>query len=316
MGIAAACALFGLGLFLTIKGGDYFIDASAWIAEAFGIPKVIVGATVVSLATTLPEIIVSVLAALSGRAEIAVGNAVGSVTANTALIFALCAVLSPFALRRREYAVKGVLMVLAIGTLFACSRGGSLGPLGVAALLVIFVVFLVDTLRQARSAQRDSESPRPERRVIARKLLDFLLGTVGIVAGARLLVDNGALLAARLGVPEGVIAVTIIAVGTSLPELVTAIAAIVKKQGALSVGNILGSNIIDTTLIVPLCGLLTGQAMPLSQQSLRIDLPFCLLAALVAVVPMLGSAKTTKGQGFFLLAVYGAYLAALLSMVV
>lgn len=310
MGLFILCLLFALGLILIIKGGDYFVDAASWIAEVSGIPKVIVGATVVSLATTLPEVIVSVIAALSGSADIAVGNAVGSVTANLGLAFGLCALLAPFAFRREEYAVKGILLVLAVSALFFFSFSGSLSLPGVALLFCVFIAFLAENIYSAKAASGQSaeERPRPARRVILRKGLDFVIGIAGIVAGAQLLVRNGSRLALSLGIPESVVAVTIVAVGTSLPELVTCVASIVKRQGALSVGNILGASIIDTTLIVPLCGFLTGQALPITGQGLGLDLPACLIIALAAALPLLFSAKTSKRQGVSLLALYGVYV--------
>ncbi len=292
------------------------MDASTWIAEAFGIPKAIVGATMVSLATALPEIIVSLVAAASGRWAMAVGNAIGSVTANTGLIFGLLSVLAPLSVRRKEYAAKGALMVLAVAGLLAFSWGGSLHPLGAVALLVFFAAFLYENGRHMKAIRQGGVRALPSKGQAARKALDFLLGVIGIVGGARLLVDHGAMLAVRFGIPEGMVAVTIIALGTCLPELVTAVAAIKKGQAALSVGNILGANIIDMTLIVPLSGLVAGQAMPLPVQSLALDLPFCLALALAAILPLLLFAKTTKRQGLILLAAYGAYLMILCSMMI
>ncbi len=290
------------------------MDASAWIAEAFGIPKAVVGATVVSLATALPEIIVSLVAAASGRWSMAVGNAVGSVTANTGLIFGMLAVLAPLSIRRREYALKGLLMVLATAGLWGFAWKGTLHPVGVAVLMLLFVVFLYENGKLVRAVRRGEERVRPKKGQAARKATDFLLGVIGIVGGARLLVDDGALLAARFGVPEGVVAVTVVALGTCLPELVTAVAAIAKGQAALSVGNILGANIIDMTLIVPLSGLAAGRALPLSGQSLGLDLPFCLFLALMAVLPLLLFAKTTKRQGILILAAYSVYIVVLCSI--
>ena len=135
-----------------------------------------------------------------------------------------------------------------------------------------------------------------------------MLGTAGIVVGARLLVDNGQILAIRLGIPEAVVGVTLIAIGTSLPELVTTITAVSKKHGALSVGNIIGANIIDTTLIVPLCGFVSGEALPAAAQSIILDMPVCLLTAAIAIIPMLICKKLMRWQGVALLSVYAAYL--------
>ena len=306
-------ALFLLGLACIIKGGDLFVDAAAWIAEVSGIPKVIVGATVVSLATTLPEVLVSLMAAFAGKTDMAVGNAVGSVTANSGLILGLSIVLAPFAVRRKDYAVKGGLMLAAVAALMLFSKSGQLTAGGSAVLLGIFALFLWENVSSARRSGPLSPAAAPNRREIGGNTVKFLLGTAGIVIGAHLLVDNGSLLAAALGVPESVIGVTVIAVGTSLPELVTAITAVVKKQGALSAGNILGANIIDTTLILPLCSLTSGQALPISLQGVMLDIPACLLISLLAIVPTLLRRRFSRLQGAAMLALYGSYVAVVVS---
>lgn len=139
-------------------------------------------------------------------------------------------------------------------------------------------------------------------------LIKFVVGAIGIVVGARLLVDNGSLLAAYVGVSERVIGVTLVAVGTSLPELVTTVTAVMKKQSSLSLGNILGANILDLTLILPLSALVSGQALPVTLAAAKIDLPVCLLVGLIAVVPALIASKFKRYQGVALIAVYICYV--------
>lgn len=308
MELTIAVALFALGVLLIIKGGDYFVDAAAWIAEVSGIPKVIVGATVVSLATTLPEIIVSLMAAFQGKADMAIGNAVGSVTANAGLILGVSLLFAPLVIRRKDYALKGLLMLGAVGTLAIFSRTGSLSAVGSVLLFAIFVVFIIENVRSAKLNAAPARAERPGKKEIRTNVLKFLAGTAGIVIGADLLVDNGSIIATRLGVPEGIIAVTMVAIGTSLPELVTAVTALVKKEGSLSAGNIIGANIIDTTLILPLCRLASGGALPFSAQSLALDIPFCLVIASIAILPTLIQSKFARWQGGCMLAVYIAYL--------
>ena len=300
--------LFIVGLVCIVKGGDWFVDAAAWIAEISGIPKVIVGATVVSLATTLPEIIVSLLAAFQGKADMAIGNAVGSVTANTGLILGMSIFFAPLVLKRRDYLAKALLMVAAVAALTVFTRSGSLSGLGIVVLVAIFAAFMFENIQSAVKVSEHHPRERPVAGEVRRNVLKFIGGTAGIVVGAQLLVDNGSLLAEKLGVPEGIISVTFIAVGTSLPELVTAITSLVKKQGSLSAGNIIGANIIDTTLILPLCGWLSGEALPLSAQSMSLDLPACLLIVAVGMIPMLIKSKFMRWQGAALLALYGGYL--------
>ena len=290
-----SAALFLVGVVLIVKGGDAFVDAAGWMAEVSGIPPFIVGATVVSLATTLPEMLVSVIAAVDGQVDMATGNAIGSVTANTGLILAIAVIAMAGEAKRREYLAKSLLLVAGIAVLLISARGGSLPAAGSLLLGGIFVLFLAENIHSARTAVAGAvQTARPTAtpRILAGKLALFGLGAAGIVAGAQLLVKSGSALAALLGVPEGVIAVTIVAVGTSLPELVTTLTAILKKQASLSAGNILGANIIDTALILPLCSLASGRELPISPQCLGLDLPFCL-----AVFPLAGLGRPGGVRG-------------------
>ena len=313
MQLAIVIALFLLGVVLIIKGGDLFVDAASWMAEASGIPKLIVGATVVSLATTLPEQLVSIMAAVQGKADMAVGNAVGSVTANIGLILAVSVLCIPAVIRRGDYLVKAVLMLGSAVLLLVCGGAGRLEPVIAAVLLAVFAAFLVENVASARRAMaaESAQAVRPpaDRRTIAANVLKFALGTAGIVWGADLLVDNGSELARVIGISERVIGVTIVAVGTSLPEFITTITAIVKKQSSLSVGNILGANIIDLTLILPLSALVSGQTLPITQGFARFDLPVCVLVGCIALLPALAAERFRRWQGVALLGIYGAYLA-------
>lgn len=321
MEIALAIVLFIIGIVLIVKGGDYFVDASSWIAEVSGVPKLIVGATIVSLATTLPEMLVSVMAAVQAReaesasmVEMSIGNAVGSVTANIGLIMAISLLCMPAVIKRKDYLLKSILMILATGILVV---GGFFGritlPISLL-LIVIFLIFIVENVKSAllsmkrEGEQAEKKKDKPAKKEVLINLIKFAVGAIGIVVGARLLVDNGSLLAAYAGVSERVIGVTLVAVGTSLPELVTTVTAVIKKQSSLSLGNILGANILDLTLILPLSALVSGQALPVTAAAARVDLPACLLVGLIAVVPALIASKFKRYQGAVLLAVYVCYV--------
>lgn len=313
MELAVIIFLFLVGIVFIVKGGDYFVDAASWMAEVSGIPKLIIGATVVSLATTLPEMLVSVMAAARGSVDMAIGNAVGSVTANVGLIMAISLICMPAVIRRGDYLMKSALMLAAAGLIVVSGAAGETGTAVSAALMAVFFLFLWENVSSARKAMKVSGEDNGRKKISGRKevtanLLKFAVGAVGIVWGADLLVDNGSALASMIGIPERVIGVTIIAVGTSLPELITTITAIVKKQSSLSVGNILGANIIDLTLILPLSSLVSGKALPIAETSARLDLPACLLVGCIAVIPAMIREKFQKWQGMLLLAVYAAYL--------
>ena len=314
MSLFVTILLFLLGLALIIKGGDWFVDAATWIAEASGMPKFIIGATVVSLATTLPEMIVSSMAAAEGSTDMAIGNAIGSVTANTGLIMAISVFFMPIVISRKTFAPKGFLMVASVLALWLLCFNGSLNILESCIVLLFFIAFIYENIHSAKQVAGSDEKAEVDKSkpAVIKNLLMFVVGTAALVVGSRLLIDNGTTLATLLGVSERVIAVTMVAVGTSLPELVTAITAIVKKQPTMTVGNILGANIIDVTVILPLCAFISGGSLQIAAQSLTqtryLDMPVCLLETAVAVIPTLLFRKFHKLQAVLMLAIYIAYL--------
>lgn len=313
MDLLITVLLFAVGIVFVVKGGDFFVDAASWIAEVSGIPKLIIGATIVSVATTLPEMLVSVMAALQGKVDMSIGNAVGSVTANIGLIMALALIFMPGVIKRKDYLIKSVLMLSAALLIVLCGLTGSISILFSVLLMVIFVIFLVENITSAKRTMAEEKNEEKDeslkdKKTIIINIIKFVVGTIGIVWGADLLVDNGSELARIIGISERIIGVTLVAVGTSLPELITTITAITKKQSALSVGNILGANIMDLTLIMPLSALISGQALPVAATSAMIDLPACMLVGLIAIVPAMVRSKFSRWQGFTLLGVYAAYV--------
>ena len=301
--------LFIVGIVLIVKGGDYFVDAASWIAEVSKIPKLIIGATIVSIATTLPELLVSIMAAVQGKTDMAVGNAVGSVTANVGLILAIALIFMAGPIKRKDYLLKSILMLLASLIIACCGFVGEVNIILSIVLILIFVTFMVDNVISAKkSVSLEDDTPvKKDKKTVIINVLKFVFGAGAIVWGADLLVDNGSEIARWVGVSERIIGVTIVAVGTSLPELVTTITAIAKKQSALSAGNIIGANVIDLTLIMPLCALVSGMALPIASTAV-IDLVSCLVVGTLALVPALIMKKFSKWQGYALLGVYIAYV--------
>lgn len=306
--IAVAAVIFVVGLVLTIKGGDWFVDSASWFAEATGIPKFVVGATIVAFATTLPEMLVSVRAAMNGSAQLAIGNAVGSVTANTTLIMGVSLVAMAGVVNRKEFSLKGGLFLAAVVGLTLLSISGSLPVWSAGILWAIFIVFMVSNVIEGKKGAQNDEIDAHEKKAIPKKLLFFILGTASIVLGAEFLVSSGKTIATGIGISETIIGFTVIALGTSLPELVTTLTAIRKKENSLSVGNVIGANIIDTTLILPLCAVINGQALPVETINLVFDFPVCIAACAIAIIPTIIQGKFKKWQGFALLAVYVLYM--------
>jgi cation:H+ antiporter len=209
---------------------------------------------------------------------------------------------------RRDYLRPCLLLIAASALLWIGSVTGSLKIWASLLLAVIFVVFMSQNVRQARTHMESADREPVEKGQTGKNILLFLVGAAGIVLGSECLVNGGSAIAAALGVPERVIAVTMVAIGTSLPELVTTLTSIRKKESSLSVGNIIGANIIDLTLILPICSLVSGKELPVAAASIRYDLPACLLVTLVALVPMLWKEKASKAQGILLLVIYAVYL--------
>ena len=306
--LAVAAVVFIVGLLLTIKGGDWFVDSASWFAEATGIPKFVVGATVVSFATTLPELLVSVRAAMNGSAQLAIGNAVGSVTANTTLIMGVSLVAMAGVVSRKEFSLKGGLLLAAVVGLTVLSFGNYLPVWSAFVLWAIFLVFMISNVIEGKKSASLEKSEAFEKKEIPSRILFFVLGTASIIFGAEFLVSSGKTIATGLGISEAIIGFTVIALGTSLPELVTTLTAIRKKENSLSVGNIIGANIIDTTLILPLCAVINGQPLPVEKINLIFDFPVCIAACAVAIVPTIIQGKFKKWQGYALLTIYALYM--------
>ena len=307
--LAVAAGIFLVGLMLTIKGGDWFVDSASWFAEATGIPKFVVGATVVSFATTLPELLVSVRAAMNGSAQLAIGNAVGSVTANTTLIMGVSLVAIAGVISRKEFSLKGGLLLAAVVGLTVLSLSGALPVWSAYILWAIFLIFMISNLIEGKKgASATEKADTYDKKEIPSKVLFFVLGTASIIFGAEFLVSSGKTIASGIGISETIIGFTVIALGTSLPELVTTLTAIRKKENSLSVGNIIGANIIDTTLILPLCAVINGQALPVDRVNLVFDFPVCIAACAVAIIPTVIQGKFKKWQGYALLGIYALYM--------
>lgn len=311
-----------IGLVLIIKGGDYFVDGASWLAEVSGIPKFIVGATIVSIATTLPEIVVSLISA-KAEPDMAIGNAVGSVVFNSGVIMAIALITSPFIIKRKDYAFKGILLTTVIALLTAfCFIGvnstpitfettATFGYVGAVVLLILFVVFIVENVMSAKknaSEQKEEDKIVATKKTIILNLVKLIVGAGGIAAGAILLKDNAVKLATLAGISQAVIGVTILAIGTSLPELVTMIIAVKKGEASLSIGNIIGANTIDLAIILPLSAFIAGgNGLFVSNIHLLLTMPVTLLVIAIAIIPTLIFKKFSRWQGVLMFSIYLAY---------
>ena len=310
--------LFIVGLLFLIKGGDWFVDGASSMARRFHLPELLIGATVVSIGTTLPEVMVSTMSALSGHGEIAYGNAIGSVICNAALIAAITIAVRPGRVdpKTLKTPVAFFFAAAAIYCIAAYVFGRFTRVMGII-MLAMFVAYMAANVLQMKNttAGEQEASEEEEEMPLAKTLILLVLGAVLIAVGANLLVDNGTLIAQALGVPESVIALTFVALGTSLPELVTAITSLVKGHSDLSLGNIVGANVFNLVLVSGMSITLAPFTIPQSatlfgiNSSLVLDLPVMLAVMLILTVPALVKGKLNRAQGILLLAIYAAFCA-------
>lgn len=308
---------FALGLVLLIKGGDWFVDGATGIARRFRLPDIIVGATVVSIGTTLPEVMVSTTGALLGQGAMAYGNAIGSIICNTALIAAISVTCNPgpVNVKTMKMPVFFFFTSAAVYCLAAYGLGTFPRWLGII-MLAIFVVYLIANVRQGlrypEETAEEAESAKASRS-LAMELVLLVIGAALIAYGANLLVEHGTIIAQKLGVPETVIALTFVALGTSLPELITTITSLKKGHASLGIGNVIGANVFNLVLVsgmavtiapfdVPVGKLLLGR-----NASLVLDIPLMLLVMLLLTVPALTKKRLSRWQGITLLCIYTAF---------
>lgn len=335
--------MFIVGLVLLIKGGDWFVDGATGIARRFKLPEILIGATVVSIGTTLPEVMVSAQGAIQGSGAMAYGNAIGSIICNTSLIAAITIAIRPGRAERKS-------MIIPVGFFFAAAAfyvtiayttGNFSRWVGIVLLSTFALYMVVTVLHMKRSPvteileevhEESDESSTDEysslslgkkilahlsgkKNTVAREIILLVIGAAVIALGANLLVNNGTVIAEKVGVPESVIALTFVALGTSLPELVTAITSLVKGHGSLSLGNIIGANLFNLVLVSGVAVTISPFPIPSVSQiggmnaSLIIDLPVMLGVMLIMTVPALIRQKLSRVQGILLLCIYTAFCA-------
>ena len=306
--------LFIVGLLFLIKGGDWFVDGASALARRFHLPELLIGATVVSIGTTLPEVMVSTMSALSGHGEIAYGNAIGSVICNAALIAAITIAVRPGKVDPKTLKMP-VLFFFAAAAIYCVAAygfGKFTRPMGFI-MLAMFVAYIAANIHQMKNAPAEEHEEEEETMPLPRMLMLLVLGAVLIAMGANLLVDNGTLIAQALGVPESVIALTFVALGTSLPELVTAITSLAKGHGALSLGNVIGANVFNLVLVSGVSATVAPFTIPQNSllfghnASLVLEFPVMFAVMLLLTLPALFKGKLSRPQGIALLCIYAAF---------
>ena len=316
--------LLAFGFILLIKGGDWFVDAATGIAKRFHLPELLIGATVVSIGTTLPEVMTSAIGAVSGSSAVAYGNAIGSIICNTSLIAAITIAIKP-AKAEKKSLIFPVCFFFGAAAFYALNAYifgkfdlwmGIILLCGFVAYMIINVINMKKNPEEAEQEDEALDCELPEKESSLGLIKDIgmlILASAVIAAGADLLVTNATSIAKMLNVPETIISLTIVALGTSLPELVTAITSLMKGHGALSLGNIIGANIFNLVLVsgtaitinpfkVPAEATFLGQ-----NASFVFDIPLVFLVMGIMTIPTIITGKLRRWQGISLLCIYAAY---------
>ncbi|MDO4276535.1 MAG: sodium:calcium antiporter [Eubacteriales bacterium] len=306
--------MFCLGLFFLVFGSNLFVDSAVKAAAHFRLPEVVIGATVLSFGTTLPEMLFSSAAVMHGVTDMALGNAFGSIICNTGFIAGIMLILAPSALNRDNIKNlrSGYLWLLFSCGVFLLSGVLFGGIPRFVSLLLLFICFFY--VKEALS-EKNRFSPEhvegaslsaPVPPFTAGDFIQLILEAVLLYIGAEFLIKYGQRLARAMGWPEVLISVTFVALGTSLPELITAITSVKKKHTALSLGNIIGASILNLVLVCGISGLI--QPLPFHGNVMPVDFPFILALTGILCLPSILARKAMRWQGFLLLFGYGAYL--------
>ena len=317
--------MLAAGLALLIVGADVLVRGAARLATAFGVPALVVGLTVVAFGTSAPETLVSIQAALQAQPEIALGNVVGSNIFNVLFILGISALITPLAVSRGLVRRDVPIMIAASGLVILLGLNGRLGRfegLFMVALLVVYTGSLVrGASRQQRSARADARTAaleagkpvdatrRPTARLVAGNILLILLGLGMLGLGADWLVDGAVRIATALGLSELVIGLTIVAAGTSLPEVAASVAASLRGERDIAVGNIVGSNIFNVLLVLGAAAVVSPAGLRIPPAALTFDLPVMTAVAVACLPVFFTDMEIARWEGAVFLGYYVAYTA-------
>lgn len=310
-----------IGLALILAGANFLTDGSTALAQRFRVPEFIIGLTIVAVGTSTPELVVSVLSAIAGKSDVAIGNVVGSNIFNVFLILGLCALIRPLPLTagniRRDIpfgvATSLLLLVLAMDSWFKAGAVDRIGRLDGILMLVIYLLLMTYTIRATgRTAPADSpaDGSQPQKRPMAGWLMAVMIigGLAGLIFGGELFLDSATALARRMGISESVIAITLVAGGTSLPELASSVVSLIKGKSDMALGNVIGSNIANILLILGLSATIN----PLTMGGITlVDLLVVLLSAVLLFLAAFTFRRRAvdRWEGVLFLVIYAAYIA-------
>lgn len=312
-----ACISLILGFLLLVKGADYFVSGASSAAKRLRIPAFVIGLTVVAFGTSAPELAVSVTAALKKSNDIAVGNVVGSNIFNLLVVLGCSAAICPLAVKRNvirsDYPISIfaalLLGILSMDTIFGWAAT-TIGRVDGIILLLAFVGFMILTVRSAKKERREqrNDPSDPEDSMcfpLGKSLILLCLGLAGVIIGADLSVNGAKEIARMLGLSEAIIGLTIIAFGTSLPELVTSIVAAKRGESEIAIGNVIGSNIFNILLILGVSATICPMTV---SNSYVYDIAILLVVSVLAFIPIARTRRVSRAQGCSMIAVYMLYM--------
>lgn len=300
--------VFIIGLLMIIKGGDIFLSGAMGVAKLTRISTSIIGATIVSIATTLPELFVSTIASYEGLEDIAIGNALGSYICNIAFIIGLSAVIKPIKIKD-SFNAKGIMMISFLIIFYILAMDGIVTKTeGIILLSLIIFFFWINTIEHKKDSGNNKIRLILNQKEIFKNTVYFIIGGIFVITGSHLLLDSSVKIATYLRIPQNIISLTFLAIGTSLPELVTAITAIIKKEQSISVGNILGANIYNLTMIMGLSAIISDNGISIFKQTLTLDISMAFIVTLIFVGAGILKKEISRFTGFILLAIYIIFL--------
>lgn len=308
MEIFIAVILLVAGFALLIKGADWFVDGAAGIAARFGIPQLVIGLTIVAMGTSAPEAAVSITAAKAGNAGITIGNVLGSNIMNILVILGVTSVITTIAVQKSTIRYEIPFMLIIMFLLMWLGQTGNEIVLWEGIVLwLLFIIYLTYLFIMAKKGQTEEEEDKP--RALWLQIAMLLAGVAGIIVGSDLTVDNASKIATALGMDDRLIGLTIVAFGTSLPELVTSITAAKKGKADIAIGNIVGSNIFNILFVVGTTALITPVAF---KASFLIDSLVSIAAGVLLWIGVLKEQKLRRPVGITMLLGYAAYFIYLL----
>lgn len=309
MDIALQLLLLALGFAMLVKGADWFVDGACGIAEKFHIPQLIIGLTIVAMGTSAPEAAISITAAIKGSADITIGNIVGSNILNILIILGISAAITSLAVAKQTIRVDIPFLLGITVLLLILGADGIISLVDGIIMLVLFAAYLFYLVLHAKKHPEDADDVKSKHWPLWKSLLATVLGLGIVILGSNISVDAATKLARIFGMSEKLIGLTIVALGTSLPELVTSVTAAIKGNADIAIGNIVGSNIFNILFVVGLSSLIIP--VPFAS-SFLIDIIIAAAAAALLLLVCFRKHRMPRWSGVLMLACYCAYLSYLI----